>query len=98
MATGVEFFAFYDIFSGGLFSAILLFLYFWIYTYIAMRGTDKKADEFSLQILLPPLIIAFFLPLFIQNSIIWALLFSRLILFPTSIIQRLISMNGLKSL
>ena len=70
MAAGFEFLADFDIFSGGLVSAAIFFAYFWALTYMYAKGRHDKADEFSLTILLPPLLIAFFMAILNFNSLL----------------------------
>jgi cell division protein FtsW (lipid II flippase) len=70
MAMGIAFLTDFDIFAGGIISAAILFAYFWALTYFFVRGMNKKADEFSLQILLPPLLVSFFFSVIVPSSII----------------------------
>ena len=58
---GAEYFTNFAIFNDGLLGAIFLFVFFWSFTFLAMRGEKEMPAEAAMDIVIPPVVTAFFL-------------------------------------
>jgi hypothetical protein len=60
----------FDLFSGGLLGFASLFAFLYVFTFFGVRGQFDKPHEKTLELLLPSVLIGFFLNLFGINSLI----------------------------
>ncbi len=56
-----EYFTNFDIFYGGLLGFAVIFCFFYVFTYFSIRGKFDNPHEKALEVLLPPILVGFFL-------------------------------------
>ncbi len=66
----LEYFARFDLFSGGLIGFFSLFAFLFIFTYFGVRSSVEKPAEKTVELLLPPVLIGFILNFAGINSLL----------------------------